>query len=58
MLVYSGSVVAGVTGFLQELSVETQEFQVMMMMMMMMMRTMMMTMMSSRTPALGTDCRG
>ena len=57
MLVYSGSVVAGVTGFLQELSVKTQEFQVMMMMMMMM-RTMMMTMMSSRTPALGTDCRG
>ena len=57
MLVYSGSVVAGVTGFLQELSVETQEFQVMMMMMMMM-RTMMMTMMSSRTPALGTACLG
>ena len=57
MLVYSGSVVAGVTGFLQELSVKTQEFQVMMMMMMMM-RTMMMTMMSSRTPVLGTACLG
>ena len=26
MLVYSGSVVAGVTGFLQELSTKTQEF--------------------------------